>query len=166
MVEALAKKFGNPVMSPCGQTRYTFPGPERLASANVVQLSELGLGYNRTETVIAVAKRVCEGHLDLDALRGESYDEIISRLMESAKGIGYKIANCVALFALDKLEAFPVDTHIAKALRCYHDYPQPRRPEYPSKNEHKATVEWAWKRFGMYAGYAGQYLFHRQRQRG
>ena len=37
-------------------------------------------------------------------------------------GVGTKVAACIALFGLHRLEAFPVDTHIRQALERH--YPQ------------------------------------------
>jgi N-glycosylase/DNA lyase len=75
-------------------------------------------------------------------------------------GVGDKIANCVLLFSMDKLEAFPVDVWIDRALREWYlrgdDQKMPR----------SRMRAWAQKRFGRYAGYANQYLFHGRRLQG
>ena len=75
-------------------------------------------------------------------------------------GIGDKVANCIMLFSLDKLEAFPVDVWIDRALREW----------YPAVEENKLTKKamrpWAQAYFGRYAGYANQYMFHGRRLQG
>ena len=63
---------------------------------------------------MAAASRVCEGELDLSALARQPYTDAKAELMQ-CRGIGNKIADCVALFALDKLDAFPVDLHIGRS---------------------------------------------------
>ena len=35
-------------------------------------------------------------------------------------GIGGKVADCICLFALHQMDAFPVDTHIKKALELHY----------------------------------------------
>ena len=72
-------------------------------------------------------------------------------------GIGPKIADCIALFALDKLEAFPVDRWVRRAVGDRYF------PAGVSSDE--TLVMWARDRFGEHAGYANQLLFHAQRTR-
>ena len=77
-----------------------------------------------------------------------------------------KIANCVALVSLDKLDAFPVDVWVRRALaKCDLAGMQSDLEEkvkgtrtLTSSQQHR-IAEWARTRFGPYAGYAGQYLF-------
>ena len=56
-----------------------------------------------------------EGRLDLQRLTRAPYDETKSELM-ALKGIGDKIADCIALMSLEKLEAFPIDVWVRRAL--------------------------------------------------
>ena len=63
-------------------------------------------------------------------------------------GVGDKIANCVALFSLDKTDAFPVDRHIARGLI-----------QMGFSGSQKQAQDY----FGKYAGYAGQLIFHHTR---
>ena len=42
-------------------------------------------------------------------------------------GVGEKVAECICLFALHHLEAFPVDTHISQALERHYRRGFPRR---------------------------------------
>ena len=83
--------------------------------------------------------------------------DVVTKLDKQLDGVGPKSANCVALFALDKLDGFPIDTHIFKALnRLYGN-----EPNYPKSKTPTAVGRWKWceKRFGPYAGYASQFLF-------
>lgn len=162
-VESIACSIGKP-LELNGETRHAFPTPEMVLAAGVGPLEELRLGLDRHSKIIAAAKRVVAGELDLHSLAKPDvcYAEAKSQLMQKrgarrkvANGIGDKVADCIALFSLDKMEAFPVDTHVHKALqecRC-----SPRPPS--SKTAVVATVKWAHKRFGKRAGYANQLLF-------
>ena len=152
IVERIAETFGSPVKLE-GEVRRTFPTPTSLLDAGVEQLAQLRLGMDRHSKIIAAAERICDGRLDLEHLSQPDvcYAEARRRLMV-CYGIGEKIADCIALFALDKTEAFPVDTWVEKALAHY--YPQSR----PLAGEE--LVIWAQDRFGKYAGYANQLLFH------
>ena len=114
---------------------------------------DLGLGY-RAAYLAAAARTVAAGDVDLYALREAPY-EVALEVLTSLYGVGDKVANCVLLFALDKPEAFPVDTHIAKRLREW----------YPACARLKPAEMRAWAQdcFGPYAGYANHYLFHDRR---
>ena len=91
------------------------------------------------------------------ALREAGYDEALEALT-SLDGIGDKVANCIMLFSMDKPEAFPVDTHIAKAVR----ETNMDADGLAMTNIQQIRV-WAQGHFGPYAGYANHYLFHSRR---
>ena len=152
IVEAIAEKLGKPVQ--LGQdTRYTFPGPEQVLEAGPTPLHAMRLGLERDKRILDAARRVCSGELDLGRLSSPEtpYPEARQRLMQ-LRGIGPKIADCIALFALNKPEAFPIDTHIRKALMSRY---------FPtgSRLSDERLGEAARARFGKYAGWAGQLLF-------
>ena len=153
IMEKLAESFGQPIQLD-GATRFSFPTPQRLNAAEPEELEGLRLGLNRGANIHRIAGEVSDGTLDLYALTEMPYPEALKKLQEQP-GIGPKIANCVLLFSLDKLEAFPVDRWIGRAMAG----------EEASDRE---LVEWAniyREEFGQYAGYAGQFLFHDMRER-
>ena len=152
-LESISEKLGSP-LSLDGQTRHTFPSPEGLADGGEPLLRSLGLGF-RAPYVARAARTVASGELDLEALRYVPYQDAKERLME-LPGIGPKIADCVLLHSLDKLEAFPIDVWVRRALADW--YFQGRKP--PTD---RVMWEWAQEYFGPYAGYAELYLFHGRR---
>ena len=93
---------------------YAFPAPEKLAEAGKDALRTLGLGY-RDEYVHGAALAVAEGRLDLCKLKDKSGEEVILELM-ALRGVGRKVASCVALFAFHKLESVPVDVWINRVI--------------------------------------------------
>ena len=157
-VEDICKTFGEPV-SLGGRTRHRYPTPEALAEAGEDALRDIGLGY-RARFIASVSRKVAQGDIDLCALRGVSYDDALDTLM-GLDGIGDKVANCILLFSMDKPEAFPVDTHIMKAIRQW--YPDAVRMD---SRGGRRVREWAQGRFGRFAGYANHYLFHSRRMEG
>ena len=166
-VEAIAKLTGR-AASIGGDQRCLLPSPRELLETEENVLSGLSLKgrHYPGASLRAAAKRVVGGELDLDELEqyGHSYETIIDELRK-VHGIGYKIANCVALFGLNRVEAFPCDRWVNRAMsEWYDDFPVPKRPEYPTAGEHRAVAEWTQERFGPFAGYAGQYLFHGRRE--
>lgn len=153
-VEDVARSFGRP-LSMGSYVRSTFPTPQELDDAGEKKLRELGLGF-RAKYVAQASRTIARGDIDLFALREASYDEALEALV-SLTGVGDKIANCVLLFSLDKLEAFPVDVWIDRVLREWY------LPEQDGKLPRNRMRPWAQEYFGPYAGYANQYLFHRRR---
>ena len=148
-VDSVSMEFSEPVFLD-GETRMTFPTPERLADATEQRLRDLKLGY-RAPWVVAAANRVVDSRINLENFKRMSYQNATTRLKQY-DGIGDKIAACVVLMSLDKLEAFPVDTHIRKLVSgWWFGYDKP-----PSDH---IIVEWAQDYFGPNAGYAGQFMF-------
>ena len=151
IVEKISEGIGERVQ--LGQdVRYTFPCPERVLEAEA-SLRAMRLGLKRDERILVAALRVHSGELDLSrlSLSETPYPETKQRLMQ-LRGVGPKIADCIALFSLDKPEAFPVDTHIRKAVMSRYFPPGARVSD-------KRLGEFARERFGKHAGWAGQLLF-------
>ena len=97
---------------------YTFPTPEILAKANREDLRALKLGY-RDEYIIGASRAVIIGDLDLDSLKIYSPEEAVIAL-KKIKGIGDKVANCISLFGLHHIEAFPIDVWMKRVLSEYY----------------------------------------------
>lgn len=139
-----------------------FPKPETLARANSQGLGSCSLGY-RAKYVREAALMVSSGRLDLAELVKASYSYGIESLLQ-VPGVGSKVADCVLLFSLEKLDAFPLDRWMSRIL--YENYPHEefgRMTGITSKRYaelHKKIV----KRFGQYAGYAQQFLFKAGRE--
>ena len=152
IVESIAESLGRPVELD-GDVRHAFPTPEVLLEAGVERLAALNLGLKRHEKIVDAAERIRDGRLDLRRLAQPDvcYAEAKRRLM-GCHGIGDKVADCIALFALDKMEAFPVDTWVSRAMARY--FPSGDQPEGDE------LVMWSQDHFGKYAGYANQLLFH------
>jgi N-glycosylase/DNA lyase len=154
-IELIADKFGEPVTFD-GVMRNTFPSPERIIDAGEQALRNLGCGY-RAPYLIGTAKLVSDGGVSVARLRGLPYAEVQRALM-ALPGVGEKVADCVMLFALDRLEAFPVDRWIERAVTDWY---------LPTEKLNYAKVRaLALERFGPYAGYANHYLFWQRRKIG
>ena len=145
IVERLCESFGEPVEYG-GRTFYTFPTAERLADLETEELSVIRSGY-RAEYIICAARAVVSGQLDLEALKKSDYRTAIKQL-RAIRGIGEKVANCVVLFGLGHMEAFPVDVWMKRALKEH--FPPDFQPET----------------LGAYAGLAQQYIFYHARSTG
>lgn len=116
IVSALCARWGAPVG--CGgRTLYAFPGPERLAGLSPEDLAPLRMGY-RAPYVLAAARAVASGTLDLGALASVSGEEARTAL-RTLPGVGEKVANCAALFGLHRLDVFPVDVWVRRAMAAH-----------------------------------------------
>ncbi|MEM3626772.1 MAG: DNA glycosylase [Candidatus Bathyarchaeia archaeon] len=167
MLRALSMKFGDKISFE-GHDFYVFPPPERLAKATFKELAECGLGY-RTKFVYAAAKKVYEEHFNLESLRKMPYEKAKMELLKFL-GVGFKVADCVLLFSLEKLEAFPVDVWMKRVILKYYWEYFPKefivrlsRKESLSQSDYKALNLFGRRYFGRYAGYAQEYLYHFER---
>lgn len=144
-VERLARALG----SPLGNDAYAFPSPDRLAGAHPQTLARCLLGY-RAPYVRAAARLVADGRVRLDALSRVPIAEARERLLE-IPGVGEKVADCVLLFGLGQLAAFPIDVWVQRAVERLYFRGRRRRP-----GEIRSFAE---ARFGALAGFAQQHLF-------
>jgi DNA-3-methyladenine glycosylase II len=67
---------------------YTFPSPERLATASVDDLKPLKITFKRMALMIDMARQITGGDLDLEALAGQTPDAAYKNLL-AIKGIGH-----------------------------------------------------------------------------
>jgi N-glycosylase/DNA lyase len=133
---------------------YTFPTVKRIAQSSERELRKCGLGY-RAKNLLATARLVASGEADLEAWAALCDLELRTRLCE-LPGVGAKVANCVMLFAYERLRAFPIDVWIERVLR---------EKYFPRARKLKASRlrMFAQEYFGEQGGYAQQYLFHHAR---
>ncbi|NHI04004.1 Endonuclease III [Candidatus Nitrosotalea sp. TS] len=161
MLTRLCQKFGNKVEFE-NQQFSTFPSAERLANATIKDLLSCGLGF-RAKYVKDAAKAVNLGKIEFESLRKTDYKSALETL-KTVRGIGNKIADCILLFSLDKLESFPIDRWTQRILQKY--YPSifdimhgKSLTEKKHDSLHEKIVEY----FGPYAGYSQQFLFKMER---
>lgn len=114
LIRSLSERYGKRKETPEGRVFYTFPDVESLARAKEEELRELKLGY-RSRYICGTAAMISEGSVELEKIKGAAYPQARSELMR-LPGIGGKVADCICLFALHQMDAFPVDTHIQKVL--------------------------------------------------
>jgi N-glycosylase/DNA lyase len=138
-----------------------FPSPERLAAADPALLSSCTNNNRvRARNIILAARGVAEGRIDLDALCDPQLP--LSELRRSLcqnRGIGYKIADCIALFGLGRFDAFPIDTHVKQYLGQWFNSVTALRSLSPA-NYLLLDAEARTVLTPELAGYAGHILFH------
>lgn len=161
MLENLCKKFGTK-QEFNGYTLSTFPKAEILAQATMKDILDCKLGF-RAKYVKEAAQAVDSGKIDLDGLKKTDYLTALETL-KKIRGIGNKVADCIALFSLDKMEAFPIDRWTQRILLKYYkkiftDITEKPVTEKNYEKLHEEIVDY----FGPYAGYAQQFLFKMER---
>jgi N-glycosylase/DNA lyase len=162
MLSTMARRFGTPVKVD-GIEFFTFPSARSINRATIDELWACGLGY-RAKAVKAVAEGIISGRLDFEALKNATYEEAKKELLQ-IYGVGNKIADCVLLFSLEKLEAFPIDVWIARALAGHYMWLHEKQfGDKLTAHHYELLSEGARKYFGRYAGYAQQYLYYHMRQ--
>ena len=147
MIETLSSRYGEEIVNGIR----AFPTHDRLSEVSRTEMAGLGLGY-RAGYIHSLCRTIDDesvsrlGKLSFSSLREE---------LKELPGVGDKVADCVSLFGFGRLEAFPIDVHIERALaRLYH-----------KKGPYSKLRTFASERFGEYAGYAQEYLFYNERLR-
>jgi N-glycosylase/DNA lyase len=121
MVENLKKHYGKSLFVHAHQDYtpnqsyefYSFPSIEALAKCEEQHLRDLGFGYRAPfiqKTSEALLKK--GGIAYLMQLRLSKDPVYVQKELQQFAGIGRKVADCIALFSLEQLDAIPVDTHV------------------------------------------------------
>jgi N-glycosylase/DNA lyase len=170
MLSRLARRFGEKIHFD-GFSFFTFPKPDVLSNASLKDLRRCGLGF-RAPRILETARRINNGILDLERLKTVDYEEGRDKLLQ-LPGVGRKVADCVLLFSLEKLEAFPVDVWIRRTIQTHylhwfdqHFANKLVKTEYLSSAQYQKICALARQYFGEYAGYAQEYLYHFARRGG
>ena len=145
IIERLCENFGEKIFAPDGRAFYTFPTLERLSEASTDDLGVIRAGF-RAKYIMDALDKINAGDVDLSSLKTKDALEGREEL-KKINGVGDKVANCVLLFGAGKVDAFPVDTWIKKAILKF----------YGGRNFDPAM-------FAPYCGLAQQYLFYYARE--
>jgi N-glycosylase/DNA lyase len=155
-LQQLSKKFGKKVIFE-GKEFFLFPRMEELASATITELLSCGLGY-RAKFVKKAALAIMQNQIDFDFLKKTNYHVAKTSLL-AVDGIGNKVADCILLFSLEKLDAFPLDRWTIRSIQNYYpgkfSFEGKTLTDKKYQTLHEQLVEY----FGPYAGYCQQFLF-------
>lgn len=150
VVGLLCQKFGDEIIYN-GEKYYSFPTAKRLSKLSLDDLAFLRCGY-RDKYILDAANKIISGDIDIDSLQN-AYLKIAKQELKKINGVGDKVALCVLLFSVGRYDAFPVDTWIIKAMQRYNI-------------EEKGIEEYSCEYFGENCGFAQQYLFYCEREKG
>ena len=160
-LQLLCKKFGEKIIF-AKKEFYLFPKPETLAKATLGNLQKCGLGY-RAKSVKEASLAVSAGQINFDFLKKTNYQNAKDILLE-VYGIGNKVADCILLFSLEKLDAFPMDRWVLKILEKYYSTKFQVDGKSLTEKKYNQIHEKIVNHFGPYAGYSQQFLFKMERE--
>ena len=119
---------------------YSFPTAEAvIAAPEKMNSAKVGFRY---KYLLDSARRVESGETDLKSIENAETFDLVCQELKKILGVGDKVASCVALFGMARLEAFPIDVWMKRAIDLYFN-----------GKLHPKTL-------GEYAGVAQQYIFH------
>lgn len=160
-LEKISEKFGKKVTFK-EQEFFLFPQPEKIAKASINEIKSCGVGY-RAPFIKEAAKMVISKKINFENLKNSDYNEA-KRNLRLIPGIGNKVADCIMLFSLNKLDAFPLDTWMIKILEKYYSKEFQIETKTVTEKQYQILHEKIVDYFGPYCGYAQQFLFKMERE--
>lgn len=127
------------ILDVVGLTPASLPTSKKLASLTEDDLAAVKLGY-RSRYLIETAKAVEERGLP------ETMEEL-----SALCGVGPKVANCIGLFGLGKMDSFPIDVWVKRVMARMYGF---------KEEDVKGMQSFAEAKFGALGGFAQQYLFY------
>ena len=158
IIERISKKYGK-IIKWQGKEYYTFPTPEELSKASVVDLRKLGLGF-RDKRVFETTRLVNTKQIDIYELEKIIHTKKLREELLKYPGVGPKVADCIMLFSMKKFEVFPIDVWVRRVMtELYFENETKIVPN------NKQILNYAEETFGNLSGLAQQYLFYWRREK-
>lgn len=154
-INNLSEKYGKFIGEYKGKKYYAFPTPDELSQASVEDIRACQTGF-RDKYIKSVVDYVSENNEDVLSYRKLNTDECIKELIKF-NGVGPKVADCIALFGMQKYDTFPVDVWVKRVMEEF----------YVEDNLSLPKIrKFALEKFGDLSGFAQQYLFYYARELG
>jgi len=160
-LQKLCKRFGEKKIIH-GKEFFLFPKPEKLANAEISEIAKCGLGY-RSKYVKEAAIAINDEIINFTSIKKLEYRDARDDLCH-VFGIGKKVADCILLFSLDKLEAVPLDRWVLRILQKYYSKEFEIKTKSITDKTYDDLHDKIVNHFGKYAGYAQQFLFKNERE--
>ncbi|MEG0843490.1 MAG: DNA glycosylase [Romboutsia sp.] len=154
-IENLSRNFGTYIGEYEGKKYYAFPTPEQLGNATQEEIRACQTGF-RDKYIKSTADRVVAESDDVCRYRKLDTDTCLKELTKF-NGVGPKVADCIALFGMQKLDTFPVDVWVKRVMQEFYVNEEMSLP--------KIRI-FAVDKFGDLSGFAQQYLFYYARELG
>ncbi len=161
IIERISKQYGEEIIWD-NKKYYTFPNPEQLSNASVSDLRKLGLGF-RDVRVFETCRLINQNIISIEELGTiKNIDELKEQLLRFP-GVGPKVADCIMLFSMKKLEVFPIDVWVKRVMTELYGDEIRKLKSTNTIISNKQILEYAQQYFGNLAGVAQQYLFYWRR---
>ena len=160
-LENISKKFGDKAEFE-NQEFFLFPEPKKLANATIDEIKTCGVGY-RSRFIKEAAKIVAKEEINFGYLKKSSYQNAKEEICQ-IPGIGNKVADCILLFSLNKLESFPLDRWMIRILEKYYSHKFQLETKTITEKQYEILHGKIVNHFGPFAGYAQQFLFKMERE--
>ena len=160
-LENIVQKFGKKITFE-NQKFFLFPEPNKLAKASINEIKKCGVGYRAT-FIKEAAKIIASKDIKFEQLKKCDYQET-KKIICQIPGVGNKVADCVMLFSLNKLQAVPLDRWIVRILGKYYSNKFEIKTKTITEKQYEILHEKIVNYFGPYAGYAQQFLFKMERE--
>lgn len=157
IIERLSKTYGREIEFE-GQKYYSFPTPEELSKASVQDLRELGTGF-RDKRIYNTTKMIVEKQVDLDKIKNMKNTNQMREELLKLDGVGPKVADCILLFGLKRVDVFPIDVWVRRVMNDLYIHNEDE--EKVNKKELQKLAE---EKFCGLSGIAQQYLFYWKRE--
>lgn len=149
-IESISRSFGQPIGKYGEKEYFAVPTPEVMAKLTLEDLASAKLGYRAQYLIKMANEMLAEG--GPEAVKNklmESEDPI--KELQRFTGIGPKVAACISLFGLGRMDAFPIDVWMRRVMNRLYNI---------GENDIKGMQAYAGKHFGELGGIAQQYLFY------
>ena len=160
-LENISKKFGKKIKFH-DQEFFLFPNPKKLAKASINEITSCGVGY-RAKFIKEAAKMIDLKKIKFDYLKKCDYQNAKENICQ-IPGVGNKVADCVLLFSLEKLEAVPLDRWIIRILEKYYKKKFEINTKTITEKQYNILHKKIVNHFGPFAGYSQQFLFKMERE--
>ena len=148
----LSKLYGQAIIYQ-GNTYYSFPTAESLAQLDVDDIRQCKAGF-RCKYIKKAAEIINNGEIILEDIKHRDVSQGRKELIK-IPGVGFKVADCILLFAVQKYSVYPIDVWVKRVTEHFY-------LSYDSKIDD--IYEFARNNFGDLAGFAQQYLFYYARE--
>jgi len=149
-IEAICERFGESIGKYDGKEYFSIPQPEKLASLSSDDLAPCRLGYRAPYLVKMAQQFIEKGGADAVEKEIKNAEDPIQALQQFC-GIGPKVAACISLFGLGRMDAFPIDVWMRRVMNRLYGI---------DENDIKSMKSYAAEHFGENGGIAQQYLFY------
>ena len=157
IIERISEKYGDKIEFE-EKEYFLFPTIEQLSKASVEDLRALGLGF-RDKRIYNTTQMILNKEFDLEKLKKLDNTYLMKEELLKLDGVGPKVADCILLFSLKRIDAFPIDVWVRRVMNDLYIH-----NEDETKVNKKELEKLAENKFLGLSGIAQQYLFYWKRE--